>query len=149
MALATRPKPTVSHKKRRAQHHRHNKTYIKAYWPYLPMLAIVGAGVLANRFWPAGSFAGGNADAAFGQQLAAAQPLTRVQVMTGDQSGRILTTVILVTFTAFAVFLLRHSRRARRLVTEGEAFVSDHPLLDIACVFIITAGVVLTRITTG
>jgi hypothetical protein len=51
MALATRPKPTVHHKKRRAQHHRHSKHYLKAYWPYLPMLMVVVVGLAINSLW--------------------------------------------------------------------------------------------------
>lgn len=51
MALATKPKPKSHHKKRQAQHHRHSKHYVKAYWPYLPMLMIVGFGVFINSLW--------------------------------------------------------------------------------------------------
>lgn len=53
MALATKPKPSGTiHKKRTGQHHRHSKHYIKTYWPYLPLLLIVGLGFLANSVWP-------------------------------------------------------------------------------------------------
>jgi uncharacterized protein YkwD len=48
MALATRPKPTVHHRKRQAKHHRQNKHYLKTYWPYLPMLLIVVVGIAIN-----------------------------------------------------------------------------------------------------
>ncbi len=51
MALATRPKPTAHHKKRQGAHHRHSKNYLKAYWPYIPMLGIVGLGIAINSFW--------------------------------------------------------------------------------------------------
>lgn len=146
MALATRPKSTVHHKKRRAQHHRHSKTYVKAYWPYLPMLAIVGVGAIVNRLWPAGALPGANSSLALNSQLSANQSLTRVQALTGDQTGRILEVVMLVTFAAFALFVIRHSRRLHRLVLEGEAFVSDHPWLDIVTVFVFTTGLVLTRV---
>lgn len=54
MALATRPKPKVQHKKRRAGHHRQSKHYLKTYWPYLPMLLIVGVGLLINSAWSSG-----------------------------------------------------------------------------------------------
>lgn len=144
MALATRPKPTTSHKKRHAQHHRHSKTYIRAYWPYLPMLAIVGVGAVVNKVWyTVGTSA---SVAGLSPQLAATQSLTRVQALTGDQTGKVLGVVILVTFAAFVLFVLRHSRRLHRLVTRGEAFVSDHPTLDITTVFIFTVGIVLTRV---
>lgn len=36
---------SVSHKKRRGDHHRHSKPYLKVYWPYVPMLLIVMVGL--------------------------------------------------------------------------------------------------------
>jgi hypothetical protein len=145
MALATRPKPTVHHKKRQAGHHRHSKHYLRPYWPYLPMLAIIGAGAYVNKLW-AGSLPGGPAGRlALNSQLAAVQPVTRVQVLTNDRSGLILVLVIIATAVAFAVFTWRHWRRLHRLVNKGEAFVSHHPWLDVATVFVFTAGFVLTR----
>ena len=49
MAIAAKTKPkTVHHKKRTAQHHRQTKHYVKSYWPYLPIAAIITAGVLIN-----------------------------------------------------------------------------------------------------
>lgn len=146
MALATRPKPNVHHKKRQAQHHRHSKTYVSTYWPYLPMLAIVGFGVIVNRLWTLGSSANANAALVLNPRLGAAEGLTRVQLLTGDQSGRVLGAVILVAFAAFSLFFIRHSRRLHRLINKGEAFASDHPWLDISTVFVFTAGCVLTQI---
>ena len=51
MAIATRPKPSVHHKKRTGQHHKHSKDYVKTYWPYLPMLLVVVIGLAINSFW--------------------------------------------------------------------------------------------------
>jgi uncharacterized protein YkwD len=55
MALATKTKtksrPPAAHKKRTGQHHKHNKHYLKSYWPYLPMLAVVGLGLVINTVW--------------------------------------------------------------------------------------------------
>lgn len=49
MAIATKRKPkTVHHKKRVAGHHRQTKHYIKSYWPYLPITAIVALGIFVN-----------------------------------------------------------------------------------------------------
>lgn len=49
MAIATKPKPqSLSHKKRQAAHHRLTKHYVKSYWPYLPMVAIVAAGMFIS-----------------------------------------------------------------------------------------------------
>lgn len=52
MTLAkTKPKrPSSAHKKRAAQHHRQGHGYVKTYWPYLPMVAIIVGGLLLNTF---------------------------------------------------------------------------------------------------
>ena len=145
MALATRPKPTAQYKKRQAQHHRHSKLYVKAYWPYLPMLAIIGAGAYVNRLWSAGMLNSTTNRLALNTQLAAAEPATRVQALTNDQSGLVLGVVIIATGLAFGVFTFRHWYRLHHFINKGEAFVSQHPWLDIVTVFIFTAGFVLTR----
>jgi uncharacterized protein YkwD len=49
MAIATKVKPkTVQHKKRVAAHHHQTKHYMKSYWPYLPMVAVIAAGLFIN-----------------------------------------------------------------------------------------------------
>ena len=51
----TKPRrPTTSHRKRTAQHHRKSGTYIHPYWPYLPIVAIFTIGLLLNT-WFAGN----------------------------------------------------------------------------------------------
>jgi uncharacterized membrane protein YidH (DUF202 family) len=128
MALATRPKPKVSHRKRRAEHHRHSSHYLKPYWPYLPMLTIIGAGVLVNRIWVVS---------------AAAPDQTRLQALTGSQET--LAWAVIITSVAFAVFVFRHWHRVHRLINKGEALVYRNGWVDVATVFVFTAGVVLTR----
>lgn len=52
MAIQTRSKPkTAAHKKRSGQHHKLGKSYLKTYWPYLPLLAIVSLGLVINGAW--------------------------------------------------------------------------------------------------
>jgi len=53
MVLVAKPKrtSTIHHKKRSGQHHKQSKHYVKPYWPYLPLLAIVGIGIIANSVW--------------------------------------------------------------------------------------------------
>lgn len=47
----TRQRPASgSHRKRTARHHRQGRSYIKAYWPYLPIVAIVTVGILLNSW---------------------------------------------------------------------------------------------------
>lgn len=52
MTLVTKPKRnTRHHKKRGGKHHRHSDHYLKTYWPYIPMLLVVGFGLLVNSLW--------------------------------------------------------------------------------------------------
>lgn len=53
MVLSTKPKPAAPHhhKKRTGQHHKHTRHYAKTYWPYLPLVAVLVAGVLLNTLW--------------------------------------------------------------------------------------------------
>lgn len=55
MALTAQRKPTVHHKKSRGNHHRHNKSYLKTYSPYLPLLLVVIIGLAINSLWTARS----------------------------------------------------------------------------------------------
>jgi uncharacterized protein YkwD len=48
MSLTARPKAPTHYKKRQAGHHRQSKSYVKTYWPYLPMAAIIAGGVFVN-----------------------------------------------------------------------------------------------------
>lgn len=60
MAIATRPKPSVHHKKRLGKHHKANKHYMKAYWPYLPLVLIIAFGfTLSNVLASPGKVLGG------------------------------------------------------------------------------------------
>lgn len=44
-------RPTPNHRKRTGQHHKQGQHYIKAYWPYLPMMGILVLGILANSWF--------------------------------------------------------------------------------------------------
>lgn len=41
-------RPTANHRKRTGQHHKQGQHYIKAYWPYLPIFAVLGLGIVLN-----------------------------------------------------------------------------------------------------
>lgn len=51
MAIASKPKPkrkAAHHHKRHGTHQKRNNHFMKAYWPYLPLLFIVGVGIFVN-----------------------------------------------------------------------------------------------------
>lgn len=142
MALATRPKPSVSHRKRQAQHHRHTKPYLKTYWPYLPMLAIIGLGYLANNYWPSAVQSGLLPNDLVDSN---GQALTRIQTVSGSSGQTLLLIVLGITAAAFAVVLFRHWYKVQRLLNRGEKFAAEHVWLDVALVLVVVVGVVLTR----
>jgi uncharacterized protein YkwD len=41
-------RPTTTHKKRTGDHHRRGHSYLKSYWPYLPMAAIITFGIVSS-----------------------------------------------------------------------------------------------------
>lgn len=51
MALTTKPRQSTHAKKRQAGHHHQSKHYLKAYWPYIPMLMTIGLGLVVNSLW--------------------------------------------------------------------------------------------------
>lgn len=54
MVLVQQPKRphTIHHKRRTGTHHKRTPDYNKTYWPYLPLAALVGLGMLVNTLWP-------------------------------------------------------------------------------------------------
>lgn len=58
MALATKTKKPTTFKKRQADHHKRGKHYMKAYWPYIPILAVIGLGLVVNTVWNKSSVLG-------------------------------------------------------------------------------------------
>ncbi|MDL2363622.1 MAG: CAP domain-containing protein [Patescibacteria group bacterium] len=71
MAIATKTKkrPTAHAKKRVAKHHRQSKPYLKAYWPYIPMIIIFGVGLLLNSLWAQGNVLGTSVNYGAGKLL--------------------------------------------------------------------------------
>jgi hypothetical protein len=52
MAIVSKAKKQPAHiRKLSGGHHRKSKSYSKPYWPYLPMLAVIGLGLLVNTLW--------------------------------------------------------------------------------------------------
>lgn len=51
VAVKQKPKNTPHHRKRHGAHQRRSHDFVKTYWPYLPMLLIVGTGLFLNNLW--------------------------------------------------------------------------------------------------
>ena len=147
MALATRPKPNIHDRKRQAQHHAHGKSYLKTYWPYLPMLAIVAIGTLANSALYRNPLIRTNAGIMIdAPHTAALGSITRIQNLSGgNDAGWIFLAVLGITAAAFTYFIVSHWYRVHRFITKGERYIIRHPWLEISIVLIFTVGFVLTR----
>lgn len=52
MTLVAPKKPHRSHRKRSGQYQHKHKNFGKTYWPYLPLLMVVGLGFILNSLWP-------------------------------------------------------------------------------------------------
>lgn len=146
MALATRPKPTVHHKKRQAQHHRHSKHYLKAYWPYIPVLMIVGTGAIVNKLWSVDA-SGVKAGLAVNPQLSSGQSAARIQVLSGSYGSWIVAVISAIALAALVLFVIRDWYRLHRLINRGELFIYNHRWFDLLLVLVFTAGFVLASTT--
>jgi|GEM_PF-1300881 hypothetical protein len=146
MALATRPKPTTHDRKRQAQHHTHGKSYLKTYWPYLPMFAIIAGGVLTNRALYHEPLISPDAGAAIGSPSATA----RIQnLIGGPQANWIFLAALIFTLIAFTYFIASHWYRLHKVINKGEAYAIRHPWVEISIVLVFTVGFVLTRSASG
>ncbi|MGH7234013.1 MAG: hypothetical protein ACREF7_01010 [Candidatus Saccharimonadales bacterium] len=119
MSLTVKPRPGEVHKKIKASHHHVNKRYLKPYWPYLPIIAIVGAG-----FYVAGSW-------------------HSTPSLTAFSYYGVLESSIGV--AALAIFLLRHAFAWHKVFIRGEQFISKHPMMDIGLVSLAVVGLLLAH----
>ncbi|MGZ6005329.1 MAG: hypothetical protein ACXWLH_04230 [Candidatus Saccharimonadales bacterium] len=141
MALATRPKPKVHHRKRQAHHHKKTHHYLKTYWPYLPAFAILGVGTLLNNWLYSSDWMAEKAVSnvnGFGSG-------TRIEALVAGNPSAALLTVIVVAAFAMVYFLFRNWFRIQRTLNRGEMFMVKHPWVDVGLILILTASVILTR----
>jgi len=61
-AKTKRPTTSIKHKKRYGEHRKHTKPHLQPYWPYLPIVLIIGLGFFANS-----ALAASRSHPAFGQ----------------------------------------------------------------------------------
>ncbi len=75
----------------------------------------------------------------------AAQPVSRIQLLSGGQAAWAQLAAAALAGAALALMIMRHGLRFKRLVFQGEAYLVHHPMLDLVFTIIFVAGFVLTR----
>lgn len=73
------------------------------------------------------------------------QKVTWIQLITGNRATWSVLVVSLVAALAFMVFIIRHGLIWKRVVTQGETFIINHPWLDILIVTVGMASFILSR----
>jgi len=126
MSLSSKTdKPTNYHQRKiKAQHHRHSKSYIKTYWPYIPIVGIIVLGAIVNHYWHVNT----TPDSA---------KLTNYSFFSVLESS--------LGILALSIFLLRHAFAWHKVFVKGEEFAAKHPLLDILLVAFATFSLVLAH----
>ena len=123
MSLTKKSNQSRIEKKIKAKHHRHSKSYLKSYWPYIPILLILAIGFIANLYWPAYKI----------QHTPQLVAYTYYYVLESS-----------IGLIALSIFMLRHAFAWHKVFVYGEDFVTKHPLLDIVLVSIATVGLLLS-----
>jgi hypothetical protein len=114
----------------KGEHHRRNQKYTKTYWPYLPIVLILGGAGLANQYLPS----------AVGTSYS-----TRAGEVFGSNSSLLLDVLYLVLGALIIWYVARHFKRVKALAVSGEHILARHYLLDVVVALIIGGLYVLVR----
>ena len=125
MSLTPKQRHGQVHKKIKADHHRRNKNYLKTYWPYIPIIGIIGLGVLINHYWSI------TQTPQTGMALSSYSSFTIIEYF--------------IYISALIIFLLRHAFAWHKVFVKGEVFATKHPMLDVLLVAIATFGLLLAH----
>jgi uncharacterized protein YkwD len=72
--------------------------------------------------------------------------VSRIQLLTGGNAIWSLTAASFITGALICLFIIRHSRKIKKIISGSEQFVVKHYALDVILCLLITAGYILTRI---
>ncbi len=73
------------------------------------------------------------------------QPVSRLQILTGNNASWLELLITGLSGAAIATFVIRHGIYLKRMFKKSEVFVLHHALFDTLIVFVATFGIVLTR----
>lgn len=122
MSLTAKPQLPHAHKKAKGEHHRHSKSYLKTYWPYIPILLIVALGFYLNHIWKVN------------HPVANLSSYTYYDLLESS-----------IALLALALFLLRHAFAWHKVLVKEEQFATKHPILDVLLVIVAVGGLLLSH----
>lgn len=114
-----KPKNVNLQRKVQGAHHRKSQKYLKTYWPYIPILGIIGGSILAGVYAPS------NLGSSQGMYSA------RIDSLMGSSNALLLDLMYVAAGLLVFWFLTRHVKRLKSLVLEGEEYLAKHYMLDI------------------
>ncbi len=124
MVSKIKPSSNINERKIKAQHHKHSKSYLKTYWPYIPIVSIISLGVIIHIIYQR-------------KTLSSNVNLTNYSFLSILEST--------LGLLALTIFLLRHAFAWHKVFVKGEEFATKHPYLDILLVTIATIGILLNH----
>jgi len=129
--VKNRPKNPSLKRKIQGSHHRQSHKYLKTYWPYIPILIIIGGSILTVTYAP-GSFSGSSS-----------LYNARIEDLIGGNNATLLNLMYVALALLSAWYLVHHFKRLRKLITKGEAYLAKHYVMDILLGIAIGSLVVL------
>ncbi len=133
--VKTKHRTTVNQRKVTGSHHRKSGKYLKPYWPYLPIILILGGAFIANDYLPR----------SFSNSFVTTTNSARIDSIIGSHNSLLigLMTVSLVLLIVWLAF--RHLRIFKKLVLEGEQIVTRNFMLDIVFALFIAGLYIMLR----
>ncbi|MEI9914384.1 MAG: hypothetical protein WDN66_05440 [Candidatus Saccharibacteria bacterium] len=87
---------------------------MKPYWPYLPIVLILGGAVVANDYLPA----------SFNSSIPATASGARINSVVGGRNDLLILGLSLTLVVLCAWFAVRHAKRLKRIAINGEEATS-------------------------
>lgn len=144
--VKNKPKPSTHlHKKRMGEHHKKTDRYKKTYWPYLPMLGMIMAGLLlSTRVDSNVSALGINSNYTYltSQNV---QGVSVVQAILRSPNTAIYFTVAALFIVSIFLFSYRSFKKINKFFIHTEEVVLKHYAFDFALAMFITFGLILTK----
>ena len=144
--VKTKPKPASTlHKKRVGEHHKKTSRYKKTYWPYLPMLLIVGGGMLISSGINSGVSAlniSNNYSYLTNHNVAS---VTVLQAILNSPDTGLYALVVVMFISAILLLTFRSYKKIHKFFIQTEEILLKNYAFDFVLVLVVVAGLILTK----